>query len=95
MVQAFFVGILVGFICVGGLALGVRWLFKSRDEALDASVRTRFGILGALILVGQFVVAGLVLYVTPGLDEQPLPLAVGLLSMNLLLPLFVGKLWKK
>lgn len=93
--QAFFIGVLVGIICVGGLALGVRWLFRSRDESLPESQQTKLGVMGALMIVGQFVVAGLILYYAPDLDKHPLPLAIGLLSMNLILPLFAGKLWKK
>jgi hypothetical protein len=95
MWQAFFVGILVGLICVGGLALGVRWLFQSRDESRPEGERTRLGVMGALVLVGQFLVAGLVLFYTPGLHQHPLPLAVGLLSMNLILPFIAGRLWKQ
>ncbi len=95
MWQAFFIGIFVGLICVSGLALGVRWLFKSRDESLPEAQRTRLGVLGALVLVGQFVAAGLVLFYSPGLDKHPLALAVGLLSMNLVLPLFAGKVFRK
>ena len=94
MIQALLVGILVGLICVSGLVLGVRWLFRSRDESLPESERTKLGVMGALVLVGQFVVAGLVLFYIPGLDKHPLPLAVGLLSMNLILPLFAGRFWK-
>jgi hypothetical protein len=95
MIQALLVGVLVGLICVGGLTLGVRWLFRSRDESLPEAERTRLAILGGAVLFGQFVVAGLVLFYVPGLDKHPLPLAAGLLSMNLILPLFAGKLWKK
>lgn len=95
MLESFFVGIFVGVICVSGLTLGVRWLFKSRDATLSESARMKFGIWGALVLVGQFVVAGLVLFYVPDLDKHPLALATGLLSMNLLLPLLVGKILKK
>jgi hypothetical protein len=92
---SFFVGLLVGLICVGGLTLGVRWLFRSRDERLPEGQRNKFALMGGAILFGQFVVAGLVLFFVPNIDAHPLALALGLLSMNLVLPLFVGKLWKK
>jgi hypothetical protein len=92
---SFFVGILVGIICVGGLTLGVRWLFRSRDETLPEGQRNKLAFMGGSILLGQFVVAGLVLFYVPNIDKHPLALALGLLSMNLLLPLCVGKLWKR
>jgi len=95
MIESFLVGVFVGLICVSGLALGVRWLFKSRDESLSEGDRMKFGLWGVMLLVGQFVIAGLVLFYIPDLDKHPLALATGLLSMNLLLPLLAGKILKK
>ncbi|NCN42585.1 hypothetical protein GW916_15210 [bacterium] len=90
MIRVFLIGLVVGVICVGGLAIGVRWLFKSRDETLDEGSQTKYGIWGALTIVGQFVVAGLILYFAEGVNDHPLALATGLLSMNLLLPAIFG-----
>lgn len=93
--EIFFVGVLVGIVCVGGLALGMRWLIKSRDERYSAGARQKFGLLGVAALVGQFVCAGLILWAVPGLTEEPLALATGLLSMNLILPIFAGRWFRK
>lgn len=93
--QVFFIGMMVGVICVGGLALGVRWLFKAKDETLSEGQQQKYTALGLFMMIGQFVGAGLILFITPGLSEKPLPLAGGLLSMNLLLPLLFGRLFYK
>ncbi len=93
MIEIFFIGAAIGLICVGGLGLGVKWLFKSRDESLDEGTRFKYGLWGAFVLVGQFVAAGLILFFVKGLNKQPLALASGLLSVNLLLPFVMGKLF--
>lgn len=90
MINAFLIGAMVGILCVGGLALGLKLLFKSRDESIEESKRTQYGLWGVFAIVGQFVAAGLIMFYTPNLDEHPLALASGLLSMNLLLPLAIG-----
>lgn len=94
MISAFLIGVFVGILCVSGLGLGLKWLFKSRDENIPESKRMRFGLMGVAALVGQFVFAGLILFYTPNLDQHPMALATGLLSMNLLLPLGIGAIMK-
>lgn len=94
MMTAFWVGLAVGVLCVSGLALGLKWLFKSRDESLAEAQQTRFGLMGVAAIVGQFLLAGVILFYVPNLDKHPLALAAGLLSMNLLLPLIIGA-WMK
>lgn len=94
-IQIFFVGVLVGVICVGGLALGMRWLIKSRDERYSEGTQQRFALLGIAVLIGQFVCAGLILWAVPGLTNEPLALASGLLSMNLVLPFFAGRWFRR
>lgn len=92
MIRVLFIGLLVGLIMVGGLVLGFLWLIKSRDESLSESAQTKFGLLGVSVLVGQFLIAGLILYYSEGLSDEPLALAGGILSMNLVLPLLFGKM---
>jgi|GEM_PF-2465369 len=94
VINVFLIGMLVGVLCVGGLALGLRWLFKSRAEGIDEGQSLRLGLMGVAVIVGQFIIAGLILFYVPDLDKHPLALASGLLSMNLLLPLAIGAIMK-
>jgi MFS family permease len=94
MIAAFLIGVFVGILCVGGLALGLKWLFKSRDESIEEGQRMRLGLMGVAVIVGQFILAGVILFYTPNLDQHPMALASGLLSMNLLLPLAIGVIMK-
>jgi hypothetical protein len=91
-IVALLIGALVGLVCVAGLFGGIRILFHLRTAEAEGkeipSGRKAFLIALAIgLLIGQFVLAGAILYFAPGAKDHPVMMALGLVSVNILIPL--------
>jgi hypothetical protein len=89
---AFLTGTAVGLVCVGGLFGGIKVLFHLRaadTEGKEIPPRRKAFLVALAVglLVGQFVVAGAILYFAPVAQDNPVPMALGLVATNILIPL--------
>lgn len=79
MTLALLLGALAGFICVGGLFLGMRILTSVQENgALGKGQRRLRNFAGAVVLMGQFLLALFVLYFSTLTREHPVWVGVGL-----------------
>ena len=92
---SFLIGVLVGFVCVGGLSLGFKIVAEAMaDETLPNRKKNWRVLWGALILAGQLFVAFGILYKSELRKEYPVPLALGLVVSILIFSTAVGRFLK-
>jgi hypothetical protein len=84
------VGILTGLVCVGGIAVSLKMFFRlSTHPELNPAQKRRYMVLGVATFLGQFAVAGAVIYFLPKLQVRSVPFVMGLLATNFLIPVAI------
>lgn len=85
-------GVLVGGVCVFGLGYGFKLVQSGMlDETLEEKTKKRKVIIGSLMIGGQLLLAGLIIFITPWWRQNPIALVCGMLPAIFLFSFLMGK----